>query len=92
MASTLKELRSKLETFMIKHVVKVNKAAIKELAKLPELVDFLLKIDEHIPAEDFFKHTGLDLFPTLFKLTFYGHTNSVVNSSLNGFIGSLEIQ
>lgn len=48
-ALTLKEMRNKLESFINKHLVKVNKKAIKNPAKLPDLLQFLLLIDETLP-------------------------------------------
>lgn len=77
--STMKEMRVKLENFMTKHLVKLNKEAAKDKARQSKLLEFLLTIDENIPESDFFKNAGLDLFPTFFKLTFYNKDNSVVN-------------
>ncbi len=79
-SSTLKEIRNKLETFINKQLVKVNKAATKDQAKLSDLLELLIIIDTHLPFEDFFKHAGLEIFPIVFKLTFYNNDHSVVNS------------
>jgi hypothetical protein len=79
-SSSLKEIRNKLETFINKQLVKVNKAATKDQAKLSVLLELLIIIDTHLPFEDFFKHAGLDIFPIVFKLTFYNNDHSVVNS------------
>ncbi len=39
---------------------------------------------------DFFQNAGLDLFPTLFKLTFYHRDNSIVNKlSESGYLASI---
>ena len=39
---------------------------------------------------DFFQNAGLDLFPTLFKLTFYHSDNSIVNNlSESGYLASI---
>ena len=48
-------------------------------------------IDEHLPDEDFFKNTGLELFPTLFKLTFFEQDYSVVNSTSGTYLDTLNI-
>ena len=79
-SATLNEIRNKLETFINKQLVKVNKAATKDPVKLSDLLDLLIIIDTHLPFEDFFKHAGLDIFPIVFKLTFYNNDHSVVNS------------
>jgi len=71
--SKLNEIRNKLETFINKQLVKVNKAATKDQAKLGDLLDLLIIIDTHLPFEDFFNHAGLDIFPIVFKLTFYNN-------------------
>jgi hypothetical protein len=42
---TLKEMRNKLESFINKHLISVNKKAIKNPAKLPDLLSFLMLID-----------------------------------------------
>ena len=76
-------MRNKLEGFTNQHLIKLNKQALKKSKKLPKLLDFLLSIDKLLPAEDFFKKAGLDLFPTLFKLTFYGFDFSVSNETGN---------
>ena len=65
-SSTLKEIRNKLETFINKQLVKVNKAALKDQAKLTDLLELLIIIDTHLPFEDFFKYAGLDIFPIVF--------------------------
>lgn len=49
-ASTLKEVRLKLESFINNNLIKLNKAALKDEKKLPELFDFLMLVDEKIPA------------------------------------------
>ena len=66
----VKELRNKLESFINKHLVKLNNKALKDLSKLPGLLSFLLLIDEMLPLEDFFGNASLEIFPTIFKLTF----------------------
>lgn len=90
-ASTLKEKRLKIENFTNKHLVKLNNQALKDEAKLTNLLNFLLMIDEHLPDEDFFKNTGLELFPTLFKLTFFEQDYSVVNSTSGTYLDTLNI-
>ena len=77
-----------METFINKYLVKVNKAATKDPAKLNDLLELLIIIDTHLPYEDFFRHAGLDIFPIVFKLTFYNNDYSIVNSeeSNSGFL------
>ena len=82
MASLLGEMRTKLDSFMNKHLVKVNKQALKNADKLSDLLDFLMIIDREMPYEDFFQHSGLETFSTLFKLTFYQQDYAVVNQDL----------
>jgi hypothetical protein len=85
-------MRLKIESFSNKHLIKLNKAAIKDKAKLADLITFLLMMDEHVPEVDFFQNAGLDLFPTLFKLTFYNEDNSVINSGQGeGYLNSVKI-
>ena len=75
----VKEIRNKLESFINKHLVKLNNKALKEPSKLQGLLSFLLLVDEKLPLEDFFGSASLDIFPTIFKLTFYGEDHSVIN-------------
>ena len=73
------ELRNKLESYINKHLIKLNEKALKNKAKLADLLSFLIILDDQIPSEDFFAKATLDVFPTIFKLTFYGEDHSVTN-------------
>lgn len=67
---------------MDKRLKKLNKSAASNPAKLQKLIDFLFLLDSQLPYKDFFgKDSGLDLFPTLFKLTFYEQEYAVSNHS-----------
>lgn len=50
LASTLKELRLKLDNFINKHLIKLNKEALKDSARLSSLLEFLLLVDSEIPT------------------------------------------
>lgn len=76
---------------MNKRIVSLNKKASKDVRKLEKLVEFLTIVDKDLPYEDFLKHSGLELFPILFKLTFYEKENSVFNHSLSEGAFSLSI-
>ena len=85
-------MRLKLESFINKHLVKLNKAAAKDPSKQSLLLSFLVDIDREIPETDFFQKAGLDLFPTVFKLTFYHKDNSIVNNlSEAGYLASIKV-
>lgn len=60
--------------------MKVNKAAGKDPKKLNDLLELLIIIDSRLPFEDFLRNAGLDIFPTVFKLTFYNNDHAVVNT------------
>ena len=47
--STKSEMRGKLEAYMNKRLVKLNKSAGKNPAKLSKLIDFLLMLDKDLP-------------------------------------------
>jgi hypothetical protein len=47
----------------------------------------LVLIDSHLPFEDFFRNAeGLEMFITVFKLTFYNNDYSVVNDESGGYL------
>jgi len=92
-SAQVKEMRNKLESFINKHLVKLNNKAQKDLSKLQGLLNFLLLVDEKLPLEDFFGNASLDIFPTIFKLTFYGEDHSVINldPAGSGYINAIQI-
>ncbi|CDW80555.1 UNKNOWN [Stylonychia lemnae] len=77
--STKSELRQKLESYMNKRLVKLSKSSAKKPEKLQKIIDFLTMIDRDLPYQDFFKNTGLEVFPTIFKLTYYEQEYAVIN-------------
>lgn len=89
----IKEIRNKLESFINKRLVKLNDKALKDNQKLIALLQFLQIIDKELPVEDFFPNSSLDIFPTIFKLTFYGEDHSVFNGnpSEGGYIDGMRI-
>ena len=78
--STKNELKSKLEFFINKQIVKLNKESFKDASKLQDLLDLLIILDKDLPYEDFFSKHGLEWFNVIFKLTFYSNKNAVINS------------
>lgn len=42
-----------------------------------------MTLDRDLPSEDFFSKAGLEIFPTIFKLTFYFQEYAVTNHILN---------
>eukprot|EP00347_Sterkiella_histriomuscorum_P018080 403346866 len=82
--STKSELRNKLESYLNKRLIKLNKAAQKNAQKLVKILDFIMLLDRDLPYQDFFTNIdGLEVFPTIFKLTFYGQEYAVTNHVFN---------
>jgi len=50
-------------------------------------------IDGHLPNEDFYGNASLEIFPTIFKLTFYGEDHSVINGdpSIDGYLNAMVV-
>ena len=74
-------MKVKIENFIKKHLISLNKKQQKDKdLNLPDLLNFIVLLDKELPFEDFFSHHGLELFNVIFKLTFYSHDFAVVNS------------
>lgn len=78
--SAKNELKSKIESFVNKHLVKLNKESMKTPERLQDLVDLLMILDKDLPYEDYFQKHGMEWFNTIFKLTFYSNNYAVINA------------
>ena len=47
-------MRNKIEAYINKHLIKLNDKALKDGTKLGNLLNFLLKVDENLPVEEFY--------------------------------------
>ena len=65
----LNELLAKVEEFCRKSLVDLTRS--KEKNKKDQILEFLMKMDEHIPFHILAKVSGFEIFGILFNLTYY---------------------
>ena len=69
----LKETKEKMESYITKQLEELSPLKLDvEPASKGKLLEVLMTVEKELAWKDYFKADGADLFPVLFKHTFYG--------------------